>query len=148
MRRREQAFSLIEVLAAMSVLTIGALAATSVWRLADYQAFVTRLDDRAARLLRECYERETFSPANLKPFDREGNPANAALTQGYLYHPWKKNSAADFSQKDHADEVPYTINLNADRTRMVLQYVVSQSGRIEARQVTRAIDFLPGDDEP
>jgi prepilin-type N-terminal cleavage/methylation domain-containing protein len=148
MKRREQAFSLIEVVAAMSVLAIGALAVTAVWRLADYQAFVTRLDDRAGRLLRECYELETFSPANFKPFDSQGNPAGEALTRGYLYHPWKKVSAADFSQKNHADEVPYTISLSADRTRMVLQYEVTQSGRIEARQVTRAIDLLRGEEEP
>ncbi|HEY0791974.1 MAG TPA: prepilin-type N-terminal cleavage/methylation domain-containing protein [Chthoniobacterales bacterium] len=147
MKRLEQAFSLVEVLAALSVLTIGALATTSVWRLADYQAFVTRLDDRAARLLRECYERETFSPTAYKPFDRDGNPAGETLTQGYLYHPWNKASALDSSPRNYADDVPYTISLSPDRTRLVLQYVLNHSGTTEARQVTRAIDFLPGGEE-
>src|ERR1700726_1301940 len=66
--RIHAAFSLVEVLARLFVLTISAVGITAAWRLADYQELLTRADRRAERVLRQYYELQTFAPIESRPF--------------------------------------------------------------------------------
>src|SRR6516225_5680808 len=66
--RLQAAFSLVEVLASLFILTLSAVGITAAWRLADYQELLTRADRRAERILREYYELQTFAPPDSRPF--------------------------------------------------------------------------------
>ena len=83
------AFSLIEVLASLFILTLSAVGITTAWRLADYQELLTRADRRAERILRQYYELQTFAPADSRPFPVNGisSPSTQDAITGYLYYP-------------------------------------------------------------
>src|SRR5689334_2741602 len=66
--RLQSAFSLVEVLASLFILTLSAVGITAAWRLADYQELLTRADRRAERILRQYYELQTFAPPDSRPF--------------------------------------------------------------------------------
>src|SRR5260370_34628536 len=85
--RIHAAFSLVEVLASLFILTLSALGITAAWRLADYQELLTRVDRRAERILRQYYELQTFAPPDSRPFTVDGSPSGQTSVTGYLYHP-------------------------------------------------------------
>src|ERR1700693_6327971 len=89
LRTIHAAFSLVEVLASLFVLTISAVGITAAWRLADYQELLTRADRRAERTLRQYYELQTFAPLESRPFaaNSSASPSAQAAITGYLYHP-------------------------------------------------------------
>jgi len=123
-------FSLVEVLASVVVLSVAALGITAAWRLADQKALAARLDDRAARILREYYELQTFAPDYLfvnrgsstgEDTDATDIPLSPGTSRsGYLYHPKKHRS--DSNIFEYEDQIPYTVSLSADGKTLMLTY--------------------------
>lgn len=143
MRRREKGFSLVEVLASVLVLSSASVAITAGWRLADYKELAMRLDDRARRLLRECYEMQTFAPVESRPFKADGTPNNPSLVQGFLYHPWAQPSAPAQDRGTYLDVVPYTISISSDGKSMELRYELPGFGQIRRQSMRRSAGFNP-----
>lgn len=142
MKAREKGFSLVEVVASVLVLSSASLAVTAAWRLADYKVLVTRLDDRAQRVLRECYEMQTFAPVESKPFRADGAPNNLPAVQGYLYHPWARPGVTAQEGSTPLDQVPYTLSITSDGKSMELRYEVPGFGNISQRTVRRSVGFV------
>ncbi|MBV9273898.1 MAG: prepilin-type N-terminal cleavage/methylation domain-containing protein, partial [Verrucomicrobia bacterium] len=135
-RRRascSSAFSLIEVLVGLFVLSIAAIAITSAWRLADYQELLARVDRRAERILRQYYELQTFAPASYKPFyvtsDSNQQFVQNSIT-GYLYHPRLINNQSGPSQ--FGNLIPFTISMKngsgTGNNQLVMIYTVPGYG--------------------
>ncbi|MBW0001527.1 MAG: prepilin-type N-terminal cleavage/methylation domain-containing protein [Verrucomicrobia bacterium] len=143
MQWREKGFSLVEVLASVLVLASASVAITAGWRLADYKELAMRLDDRAGRLLRECYEMQTFAPAESKPFKAAGTPNNQSLVQGFLYHPRAQPSDPAQDRGTYLDVVPYTISISPDGKSMELRYELPGFGRIRQQSMRRSAGFNP-----
>ncbi|MBV9489859.1 MAG: hypothetical protein JO069_09070 [Verrucomicrobia bacterium] len=135
MRLHETAFSLVEVLASVLILSSVALTITAAWRLADYKMLVTRLDDRARRILRECYEMQTFAPVGSKPFGTDGAPnAFGTVGRGYLYHP-RAHPGEEMQAGQYLDQVPYTVSVSPDRTSLEIRYELSLFGQSQQRTI-------------
>jgi hypothetical protein len=140
-RENEKGFSLMEVLASVLVLCSASIAVTAGWRLADYKELVTRLDDRAGRILRECCERQTFAPAGSKPFKADGSPNDPSAVQGFLYHPWTQPNAATPEGKGYLDVAPYTISISSDGKSMELRYELPGFGKIRQQNMRWSATF-------
>jgi len=142
------AFSLVEVLVSLFVLSIAALAITSAWRLADYQELLARLDRRAERILRQYYELQTFAPAGARPFlaidDSNQQPSQSPVT-GYLYHPRLINGKSN--QPQFGNLIPFTLSLTdgkgTGKRQLVLTYTVPSYGAQASRQVTKTVILNP-----
>ncbi|MBV8901826.1 MAG: type II secretion system protein [Verrucomicrobia bacterium] len=143
MQCRERGFSLVEVLASMLVLCSASVAITAGWRLADYKELAMRLDDRARRVLRECYELQTFAPLENKPFKADGTPNNPALVHGFLYHPRAQPNAPVQNSGNYLDAVPYTISISSDGKSMELRYELPGLGQIRQQSVRQSAGFNP-----
>jgi prepilin-type N-terminal cleavage/methylation domain-containing protein len=143
MQWREKGFSLVEVLASVLVLSSASIAVTAGWRLADYKELAMRLDDRARRILRECYEMQTFAPAENKPFKTDGTPNNPSLVQGFLYHPRAQPNAPAQYNGNYLDVVPYTISISSDGKSMDLRYELPGFGQIRQQSMRRSAGFNP-----
>lgn len=139
----EKGFSLVEVLASLLVLCAASMAVTAGWRLADYKELATRLDDRARRILRECYEMQTFAPLENKPFKADGTPNNPSLVQGFLYHPRAQPNAPAPSSGNYLDAVPYTVSISAGGKSMELQYELPGFGKIRQQSMRWSTSFDP-----
>ena len=131
-------FSLLEVLAALVVLSVAAMAVTAVWRLADQKALRARLDHRAARLLREYAELQQFAP---------GAGQLTTDATGYLYHPRKIGRPGAAVEYDNV--APYTIATNAGQ--ITISYRLpglepNQGGAIQ--QTVTAPGASPSGQEP
>jgi prepilin-type N-terminal cleavage/methylation domain-containing protein len=123
-------FSLVEVLASVAVLSVGALGITAAWRLADQKALAVRLDNRATRILREFYELQTFAPdylfsnRNTSPGedpDVTGIPLVPGESRnGFLYHPINRSDAS--SGNGYQDKDPFTVLLSPDGGTLALTY--------------------------
>ena len=118
-------FSLIEVLASATVLSVATLGITSVWRLADNKALAARLDQRAMRILAEYCELQNFAPQYLfeqsssspgTEFENQGVPLNPGETRtGFLYYPRHIDLTGLKSHSTLFDNaVPYELTLTAD----------------------------------
>ena len=142
------AFSLVEVLVGLFVLSIAAIAITSAWRLADYQELLARVDRRAERILRQYYELQTFAPASYKPFfvtsDLNQQVVQNSIT-GYLYHPRLTNNQSGQSQ--FGNLIPFTISMNngsgTGNMQLVMIYTVPGYGAQQSRQVTKTVVLNP-----
>ena len=139
--RIHAAFSLVEVLASLFVLTISAVGITAAWRLADYQELLTRADRRAERILRQYYELQTFGPPESRPFaanSSSSSSAQAAIT-GYLYHP--RLIAAQAGSSTFGDSIPFTISMTngaaPGTNQLILTYTIPSYGTQASRQVTK-----------
>ena len=143
MQWHEKGFSLVEVLASVLVLASVSFAVTAGWRLADYKELATRLDDRARRILRECYEMQTFAPVESKPFKADGTPNNASFVQGFLYHPRAQPDASAQGGANYLDAVPYTVSISADGKSMELRYELPGLGQIRQQSMRRSAAFDP-----
>jgi prepilin-type N-terminal cleavage/methylation domain-containing protein len=143
MRWSEKGFSLVEVLASVLVLCSASMAVTAAWRLADYKELVTRLDDRARRVLRECYELQTFAPMASKPFKADGTPNNLPMVQGFLYHPWSRPNASAQDSSNYLNVVPYTISISSDGRSMELRYQLPGFGKIRQQSMHPSAGFNP-----
>jgi prepilin-type N-terminal cleavage/methylation domain-containing protein len=145
---RCSAFSLVEVLVSLFVLSIAAIAITSAWRLADYQELLVRIDRRAERILREYYELQTFAPASYKPFvvtgDSNQQSSRNSIT-GYLYHPRLIGSQSGQSQ--FGNLIPFTISLTNGngtvKSQLVLTYTVPSYGTQQSQQLTKTVKLNP-----
>lgn len=145
---RSSAFSLVEVLVSLFVLSIAAMAITSAWRLADYQELLARIDRRAERILREYYELQTFAPASNKPFvvsDDSNRQFSQNPITGYLYHPRLIGSQSGQSQ--FGNLIPFTISLTNGngtvKSRLLLTYTVPSYGAQQSRQLTKTVELNP-----
>lgn len=138
----------MEVLASVLVLCSASLAITAGWRLADYKELAMRLDDRARRILRECYEMQTFAPVENKPFKTDGAPNDPALVQGFLYHPRAQPNAPAQDGGSHLDAVPYTISISSDGKSMELRYELPGLGQIRQQSVRQSVGFNPLPQDP
>jgi prepilin-type N-terminal cleavage/methylation domain-containing protein len=143
MQWRQKGFSLVEVLASVLVLSSVSIAVTAGWRLADYKELATRLDDRARRILRECYEMQNFVPVENKPFKTDGTPNNPSLVQGFLYHPWAQPNAPAQDSGNYLDAVPYTISISSDGKSMELRYELPGFGQIRQQSMRWSAGFNP-----
>ena len=143
MKRREKGYSLFEVLASVVVLSSASLAVTAGWRLADYKGLAMRLEDRARRVLRECYEMQTFAPVASKPFKADGTPNNPSLVQGFLYHPWSRPNASPQGSGNYLNVVPYTISISSDGKSMELRYELPGFGKIRQQSMHPSAGFNP-----
>ena len=147
-KRSRGAFSLIEVLASLFVLSVSAMGITAAWRLADYQELLARADRRAERILREYYELQTFAPANYRPFVRDdnspGQSTQSSIT-GFLYHPRLVDNHAGSST--FGDLIPFTISMangNAVGTsQLVLVYTIPSYGAQGPQKVTKTVILNP-----
>jgi prepilin-type N-terminal cleavage/methylation domain-containing protein len=148
MQGREKGFSLVEVLASVLVLSAASLAITAGWRLADYKELAMRLDDRARRILRECYEMQAFAPVESKPFKADGTPNNLSLVQGFLYHPRAQPNAPAQDSGSYLDAVPYTISISSDGKSMELRYELPGFGQIRQQSMRRSAGFNPQPPDP
>jgi hypothetical protein len=141
--RFQAAFSLVEVLASLFILTLSAVGITAAWRLADYQELLTRVDRRAERILREYYELQTFAPPDSRPFTTSASPSPSPIT-GYLYYPRQianQNGSGAFGKM-----VPFSISMTnaaAGTTQLVLTYTSPSSGTQASRQVTKTVVLNP-----
>jgi type II secretory pathway pseudopilin PulG len=124
-------FSLIEILASLTVLVLAAVGITAAWKLADTKALVARLDDRATRILREYYELQTFAPDYLfiEAYSSNGDPNITGLPlkqgtsrQGFLYHPRLAPAENGPLTETFADRFPYTVSLSSDGTTLTVSY--------------------------
>jgi hypothetical protein len=111
--------------------------------LADYKALATRLDDRARRILRECYEMQAFAPAESKPFKTDGTSNNTSLVQGFLYHPWARPEASAQASRNYLNMVPYTISISSDGNSMELRYELPGFGKIRRQSMRWSAGFNP-----
>jgi Prokaryotic N-terminal methylation motif len=142
--RSQSAFSLVEVLASLFILTLSAVGITAAWRLADYQELLTRTDRRAERILRQYYELQTFAPADSRPFT-----ANASASQspspitGYLYFPRLVTGQSGSGQ--FGKMIPFSISMTNGTTgiQLVLTYAIPSYGTQASRQVTKTVALNP-----
>jgi len=141
-RRRQSAFSLVEVLASLFILTLSAVGITAAWRLADYQELLTRVDRRAERILREYYELQTFAPPDSRPFmaNASSSPSPSPIT-GYLYHP--RLIASQSGSAQWGNLIPFSISMTngaaLGTNQLVLSYTIPSYGTQAARQVTKTV---------
>jgi hypothetical protein len=141
--RLQAAFSLVEVLASLFILTLSAVGITAAWRLADYQELLTRVDRRAERILREYYELQTFAPPDSRPFITSASPSPSPIT-GYLYYPRliaNQNGSGAFGKL-----IPFSIsmtNATAGTPQLVLTYTIPSYGTQGSRQVRKAVVLNP-----
>ena len=142
--RLQSAFSLVEVLASLFILTLSAVGITAAWRLADYQELLTRADRRAERILREYYELQTFAPADSRPFtvNALASPSPSPIT-GYLYYP--KLIAGQSSSPQFGKMIPFSISMTNGTTgaQLVLTYTIPSYGTQASRQVTKTVVLNP-----
>ena len=142
--RLQSAFSLVEVLASLFILTLSAVGITAAWRLADYQELLTRADRRAERILREYYELQTFAPADSRPFtvNASASPSPSPIT-GYLYYPRQianQNGSGAFGKM-----IPFSISMTNGTAgaQLVLTYTIPTYGTQASRQVTKTVVLNP-----
>ena len=141
--RIHAAFSLVEVLASLFVLTISAMGITAAWRLADYQELLTRVDRRAERILRQYYELQTFAPPESRPFTANSSTSPSAQNAitGYLYHP--RLIAGQNGANPFGDLIPFSISMTNGAApggnRLVLTYTVPSYGTQASRKVTKTV---------
>jgi hypothetical protein len=142
--RLQSAFSLVEVLASLFILTLSAVGITAAWRLADYQELLTRADRRAERILREYYELQTFAPADSRPFpvNALASPSANPIT-GYLYYP--KLIAGHSSSPQFGKMIPFSVSMTNGTTgaQLVLTYTIPSYGPQASRQVTKTVVLNP-----
>jgi hypothetical protein len=142
--RLESAFSLVEVLASLFILTLSAAGITAAWRLADYQELLTRVDRRAERILRQYYELQTFAPPDSRPFTVNATPAPSPVT-GYLYYP--RLIANQSGSTAVGKLIPFSLSLTngtaSGTSQLVLTYTVPSFGTQASRQVTRTVVLNP-----
>jgi hypothetical protein len=142
--RLQSAFSLVEVLASLFILTVSAVGITAAWRLADYQELLTRADRRAERILREYYELQTFAPADSRPFtlNVSASPSPSPVT-GYLYYP--KLTANQSGSGGFGEMIPFSITMNngVSGAQLVLTYTIPSYGSQASRQVTKTVALSP-----
>jgi hypothetical protein len=142
--RLQSAFSLVEVLASLFILTLSAVGITAAWRLADYQELLTRVDRRAERILREYYELQTFAPADSRPFpvNALASPSANPIT-GYLYYP--KLIAGHSSSPQFGKMIPFSVSMTNGTTgaQLVLTYTIPSYGTQASRQVTKTVVLNP-----
>jgi hypothetical protein len=145
--RIQAAFSLVEVLASLFVLTLSAVGITAAWRLADYQEVLTRADRRAERILRQYYELQTFAPPESRPFvaNSSASPSAQAAITGYLYHP--RLIAAQAGSSAFGDSIPFTISMTngtaPGTNQLVFTYTIPGYGTQATRQVTKTVILNP-----
>jgi hypothetical protein len=142
--RLQSAFSLVEVLASLFILTLSAAGITAAWRLADYQELLTRVDRRAERILRQYYELQTFAPPDSRPFTVNASPAQSPLT-GYLYYPRLISNQTGSTAVGKL--IPFSISLTngtvPGTSQLVLTYTVPSFGTQASRQVTKTVVLNP-----
>jgi len=142
--RLQSAFSLVEVLASLFILTLSAAGITAAWRLADYQELLTRVDRRAERILRQYYELQTFAPPDSRPFTVNASPAQSPVT-GYLYYPRLISNQAGSTAVGKL--IPFSISLTngtaPGTSQLVLTYTVPSFGTQASRQVTKTVVLNP-----
>jgi hypothetical protein len=143
--RLQAAFSLVEVLASLFILTLSAVGITAAWRLADYQELLTRVDRRAERILRQYYELETFAPLDSRPFTVNASPSQQSPITGYLYHP--RLIAGQTGSGSFGNLIPFSISMTngtaPGTSQLVLTYTVSSYGTLATRQVTKTVVLNP-----
>jgi len=145
--RIDAAFSLVEVLASLFILTISAMGITAAWRLADYQELLTRVDRRAERILRQYYELQTFAPPESRPFtvNASSSPSAQNALTGYLYHP--RLIAGRNSSNPFGDLIPFSITMAngsaPNAKQLVLTYTVPSYGTQASRKVTKTVVLNP-----
>jgi len=139
--RLQSAFSLVEVLASLFILTLSAVGITAAWRLADYQELLTRADRRAERILRQYYELQTFAPADSRPFT-SASPSPSPIT-GYLYYP--KLIAGQSGSPQFGKMIPFSISMTNGTAgaQLVLTYTIPTYGTQASRQVTKTVALNP-----
>jgi hypothetical protein len=142
--RLQSAFSLVEVLASLFILTLSAAGITAAWRLADYQELLTRVDRRAERILRQYYELQTFAPPDSRPFTINASPSPSPVT-GYLYHP--RLIANQTGTAQFGNEIPFSISITngtaPGTSQLVLAYTIPSFGAQASRQVTKTVVLNP-----
>ena len=145
--RLHAAFSLVEVLASLFILTVSAVGITTAWRLADYQELLTRVDRRAERVLRQYYELQTFAPADSRPFpvnDSLSSSTRGAIT-GHLYYP--RLPADQSGSPKFGQTIPFSITMTTGTTpgtnQLVLTYTIPSYGPQSARQITKTVILNP-----
>ena len=142
--RSEAAFSLVEVLASLFVMTISAVGITAAWRLADYQELLTRVDRRAERILRQYYELQTFGPASARPFVADDPSGQNAIT-GYLYHP--RLIAGQSGAGEFGNLIPFSISMTngsgPGTNQLVLTYTIPNYGTNAPQKVTKTVVLNP-----
>jgi hypothetical protein len=143
--RLQSAFSLVEVLASLFILTLSAVGITAAWRLADYQELLTRADRRAERILREYYELQTFAPPDSRPFtaNASASPSPSPIT-GYLYFP--RLVAGQSGSRQFGKMIPFSISITngaAGTNQLVLTYIIPSYGTQASRQVTKTVVLNP-----
>ena len=142
--RLQAAFSLVEVLASLFILTLSAVGITAAWRLADYQELLTRVDRRAERILREYYELQTFAPADSRPFTINASPSPSPVT-GYLYHP--RLIASQSGSAAFGNLIPFSISMTngtaPGTNQLVLTYTIPSYGTQGSRQVSKTVVLNP-----
>lgn len=143
-QRLQSAFSLVEVLASLFILTLSAVGITAAWRLADYQELLTRADRRAERILRQYYELQTFAPADSRPFtaNASASPSPSPIT-GYLYYP--RLVAGQSGSGQFGKMIPFSISMTNGTagTQLVLTYTIPSYGSQASRQVTKTVALNP-----
>jgi hypothetical protein len=143
-RRLQSAFSLVEVLASLFILTLSAVGIAAAWRLADYQELLTRADRRAERILREYYELQIFAPPDSRPFMVNASPSPSPVT-GYLYHP--RLIASQSGSGQFGNLIPFSLSMangTAPGTnQLVLTYTIPSYGTQASRQVTKTVVLNP-----
>jgi hypothetical protein len=114
------------LIVSMSVLSLAMLGIIATWRLSDDCELGARLDERAARILEEFSELQSFAPdflagqsntASRLNFETEGIPLSPGETRtGFLYHPrhqmelnGRRTAIPTFD-----DAVPYQITLRSE----------------------------------
>jgi hypothetical protein len=142
--RLQGAFSLVEVLASLFILTLSAVGITAAWRLADYQELLTRVDRRAERILREYYELQTFAPPDSRPFTVNASPTSSPVA-GYLYYP--RLIAGQSGSAAFGKMIPFSLSMTngiaPGTSQLVLTYTIPSYGTRASRQVTKTVVLNP-----
>jgi hypothetical protein len=141
--RLQSAFSLVEVLASLFILTLSAVGITAAWRLADYQELLNRADRRAERILRQYYELQTFAPADSRPFTANASAPSPSPITGYLYFPRLVTGQSGSGQ--FGKMIPFSISMTNGTagTQLVLTYTIPSYGTQSSRQVTKTVALNP-----
>jgi hypothetical protein len=146
-KRRWRAISgltLIEVLASGLVISILFAGLTAAWRIMDYQFFITRLQDRISRVVRQANDWTLYCPYDALPSDR------AQILPGYLYEPFDQHTNTFRQELPYSFSASVTVNNPGTSTettqiQLTLNYLLpapigheTQARQIQLQPTTRS----------
>src|ERR1700751_2319996 len=97
-RQLERGLTLIEVLTTGLVISIFLLGLTGAWHVMNYQFLISRLQDRATRVIRQANDFILYAPYDALPTDGQ------QILGGFLFEPFDEQS------QSYKHQLPYSFS--------------------------------------